>query len=116
MVDDDDRRRKLSLGREGGAVELDDIHLRVLGQSGDAPGGLAQGSTVLGQPVQGEAGIDELEAWNAGRGGTLLLGWRGAHHGDHRGHAEPRQSAGEIEAVLPDAAHGIGGDEDALRH
>ena len=57
---DDDRRREVRLGGEGRAVELDDVHLRVLGQGRDALGRVAKGGAVLGEPVQSEAGVDQL--------------------------------------------------------
>ncbi len=97
-----------TVAQVGGGVQQGDIRA----EGGEGGGGLVQIGRRLGEPVQLQPGLHQADS---GREfGLLRLGGRGSDDRQGDGVAASGQAGGELHGVTPDAAYGVGGEEDVV--
>ena len=101
---------------ERGAVQMDEIDLRLAGQRDQLRAQRRQLALAARQPV--ERGLEQLQPQPGDRFGLGALGRRGLRpgHRQHRPRSAMRRKAGrQLEAVLPHAADAVGDQQDTTR-
>ncbi len=112
MLDDDDRLTELAIRDNRCAVELDDVGADPVSDFGERAAGSANLVRAGGGPVERKSRLDQLQAV---RLAPLLGIRRRADDGEHGFDVPFAQLTGELEAVGPHAANGVGHQQQAHR-
>ena len=100
---------------QGRSVEMDEVGAQDAGEVGERRGGPRHLVRRPGGPVEGKAGRQDAGTAVGLGPGQILEGGHRSHQRDRHRQPAPPQAGGEFEAVLPDAAKGVGGHQDVGR-